>query len=127
MTSCAFKIHRESEPARGKPVLISILAFSLVFHAATLERSSFRENPFRPIPDAEYLVLFVERFMAREVRCWVTERHTCACAPRVNQGNAHPHTPAKKILLKSTSKEFDPLVINTVNPTQHEKAPWTSY
>ena len=32
------------KPARGKPVLISILAFSLVFHAVTLECNSFREN-----------------------------------------------------------------------------------
>ena len=36
VTSCAFKIHRVSGPARGKPVLISILfAFSLMFHAIT--------------------------------------------------------------------------------------------
>ena len=46
---------------------------------------------------------FVERFMAREVRCWVTDRQThrqkdthdnysnprCACTPRVNQGAPH--------------------------------------
>ena len=36
---------RASECARGKPVLIGIFAFSLVFHAVTLDRSCFRENP----------------------------------------------------------------------------------
>ena len=44
VTSCAFKIHGASGPARGKPVLISILLSSLVFHAVTPKRSSFREN-----------------------------------------------------------------------------------
>ena len=50
---------------------------------------------FRPIPDAEYVVLFVERLMAREVGCCGTDRLTythdnnyrnphCARAPRVN-------------------------------------------
>ena len=68
MTSCAFKTHRASAPARGKPVIISILVFSLVFHAVTLERSSFREKP-----DAEDVVLFVERLMACEVRCRGTD------------------------------------------------------
>ena len=29
----------------GKPDLISILALSLAFHAITLERSGFKENP----------------------------------------------------------------------------------
>ena len=55
------------------------LSRSLVFHAVTLECSSFRENPiynyihyifstYIIIPDAEYAVLYVERFMAREVK-----------------------------------------------------------
>ena len=87
MTSCAFKIHRASRPAPGKPASISILAFSLVFHTVTPERSSFRENPtFRPTPDAEDVVLFVERLMAREVR-YTHDNYSnprCACAPRVN-------------------------------------------
>ena len=53
---------------------------------------------FGPLSYTEYVVLFVERFMACEVRCWVTDRQTdrqkdthdsyhnprCACAPRVN-------------------------------------------
>ena len=41
VTSCAFKICRASGPGRGKPVLISILACSLGFHAITLECSTF--------------------------------------------------------------------------------------
>ena len=41
VTSCAFKIHRASGPGRGKPVLISILACSLGFHAITFERGTF--------------------------------------------------------------------------------------
>ena len=43
VTSCVLKIHRASRPGRGKPVLISILACSLGFHAITLERSIFRK------------------------------------------------------------------------------------
>ena len=66
--------------------LIRILAFLLVYHAAVSEKTPLI---FRPIPNAEYMVLFVERFMAREVRCQ-TDTHNnysnprCACAPRVN-------------------------------------------
>ena len=63
---------RARGPTQGKPVLISISAFSLVFHAVTPGRSGFRENPTyisTYIPYAEYVVLFVERLMAREVRC----------------------------------------------------------
>ena len=41
MTACAFIKRARSR----KPVLISILAFPVVFHAATPESSSFRENP----------------------------------------------------------------------------------
>ena len=76
MTSCAFKKHSASRPTRGKLVIqISILAFSLCFTPFTLECSSFRENPtfFRPLSDAEYMVLFGERLMAREVRCRGTD------------------------------------------------------
>ena len=39
VTSCAFMIHRASRPGRGKPVLISMLACSLCFHAITFEHS----------------------------------------------------------------------------------------
>ena len=47
VTSCAFKIHRASGPGRGgMPVLISILACSLAFHAITAERSSFMKIAF---------------------------------------------------------------------------------
>ena len=46
VTSCAFKIHRESGRGRGKPVLICILACSLAFHAVTLERSMFMKIAF---------------------------------------------------------------------------------
>ena len=56
VASCAFKIHRESEPALGKPVLISILAFPLVFHAVNLWNAAVSEktqHPFPPKPDAE--------------------------------------------------------------------------
>ena len=72
MISCAFKIHRASGPGRGKP---GVLAFLPVFHTVTPEHSSFRENPtyFRPLSDAEYVVSFVERLMAREVRCRGTD------------------------------------------------------
>ena len=44
-----------------------ILAFSLVFHAVNLSNAAVSEKTlqnFPPIPDAEYIVLFVERFMA---------------------------------------------------------------
>ena len=47
----------------------------------------------------EHHMPFVERFMAREVRCWVTDRQTDThnnysyprgtCVPRVNQGAPH--------------------------------------
>ena len=40
MTSCTLKI-RASGPGQGKPVLISIWACSLGFHAINLERSTF--------------------------------------------------------------------------------------
>ena len=46
VTSCAFKIHRASGPAGGKPVLISILACSLAFHAITFKRSSYTKITF---------------------------------------------------------------------------------
>ena len=38
----------------------------------------FQRKPhiFRPLSNAEYMVLFVERFIAREVRCRVTDRQT---------------------------------------------------
>ena len=39
--------------------------------AITSERSSFRENP-RSLSDAEYVVLFVERLMARYRSDWLT-------------------------------------------------------
>ena len=63
-TSCAFKIHRASGPGRGKPVLISILACSLGFHARTpyyenrtfLNEASVALNP---------LVSLFGRFVAR--------------------------------------------------------------
>ena len=40
LDSCASEVHRASRSGRGKPVLISILACSLGFHAITLERST---------------------------------------------------------------------------------------
>ena len=46
VTSCAYRMHRASGPGRGKPVLISILARSLAFHALTLERSLLGKSPF---------------------------------------------------------------------------------
>ena len=56
-------------------MLIRILAFSLVFHTVTPKCSSFRENPtYFDLSNAEYVVLFVERSMAREMRCRVTDR-----------------------------------------------------
>ena len=48
------------------------LAFSLVFHAVTPEHTF---QPI-PIPDAEYVVMFVERLMAREVKCHDRQTHT---------------------------------------------------
>ena len=72
-----------------------------MFHAVTLERSSFRENltyTCRPIPDDEYVVLFVERLIARELRyiaCGQTHTHNyyrnprCACVQRVNNVEAY--------------------------------------
>ena len=92
---CDFLCLQDTQRERTRSrFLISILAFSLVFHAAVSEKTPLI---FRPIPDAEYMVLFVERFMAREVRCqvtdWQTDRLTdthdnylnprCACVPRV--------------------------------------------
>ena len=70
MTSCAFKVHRECVPAWGKPVLISILAFSLVFQRRP-------HNTFWPITNSENLVLCVERFMAHEVKCMGNAVHVC--------------------------------------------------
>ena len=35
-----------AKSSTGKPVLINILAFSLVFHAVTFERGSFRKIAF---------------------------------------------------------------------------------
>ena len=75
---CGFlclKIHRASRPARGKPILISILAFSVVFHAISLECSSFRENStyFSTYTRRWIRGIVVEWFMAREVRCGVTD------------------------------------------------------
>ena len=64
MTSVASMVREQAEC--GKPVVICILAFSLVFHAVTLANAAVSEKTlhiFRPIPDAEYVVLFVERFM----------------------------------------------------------------
>ena len=94
----------ESKQTRSrccKPVLISMLAFSLVFHKVTPECSKNHPNIFPPIPDAEYVVLFVEWLMAREVRCrgtdWQTHRHNnyrnprCVCVPRVNNNCVHPN------------------------------------
>ena len=46
VTSCASKVHRASGPGRGKPVLISILACSLAFHAITFEHSSYTKISF---------------------------------------------------------------------------------
>ena len=40
LASCATEVHRASASGRGKPVLISILACSLGFHAITLEHST---------------------------------------------------------------------------------------
>ena len=90
MTSCAFKIHRESEPAQGKPVLISILAYSLVFHAVrNSQRFQRKSYIVRPINDAEYVVSFVERFMASEVRCRVTDRQTHTATTVTPAAHAH--------------------------------------
>ena len=41
-----------------------------MFYAVTPERSSFRENII--VSDAAYMVSFVERLVARDVRCPVT-------------------------------------------------------
>ena len=102
VTSFAFTVREQAECGRGKPVVTCILAFSLVFHTVTPECSSFRENStyFRPIPNAGYVVFFVERLMAREERCPVTDRltHThdnyrnlhCVCMPRVNEQSKLP-------------------------------------
>ena len=52
MTSFASKVHRASGPGRGKPVLICIMAFSLGFHAITLEHSTltkFAKCKFKPV------------------------------------------------------------------------------
>ena len=79
MTSCASKVHRASVSGRGKPVLISILASLLGFHTVNLSNAAVSEktlHTFQPIPDVEYVVFFVERLMAHEVRCWVADRQT---------------------------------------------------
>ena len=41
MASCASLVHRASGSGRGRPVLISILACSLGFHAITSECGTF--------------------------------------------------------------------------------------
>ena len=43
VTSDAFTVHNVGGSSRGKPVVISILACSLGFHAITFERSSYTE------------------------------------------------------------------------------------
>ena len=75
-----------------------------MFHAITIERSVFKENPTNffdiPLP-AEYATVFSGRTDAPEVRCDLTDRQTdrhthttkysnprCACAPRVNDRNS---------------------------------------
>ena len=85
-------VREQAECCRGKPVVICILAFSLVFHAVTLKCSSFREN-------ATYISTYTRRCICgivcgaiHDVAVW-TDRQThshnysnprCAWAPRVN-------------------------------------------
>ena len=87
---CLQDTERESEPAWGKPVLISILAFSLMFHAVTLDR---RENPIyvstynRRIPG---IVCGAIHGSCMKWYVGQTDTHDnysnprCACTPRVN-------------------------------------------
>ena len=88
VTSCAFKM---SGPGRGKPVLISILACSLGFHAITFERHFFNEASVALNPLVSLFGRFVERGgRKRGNRQTDTDTHThrpsnprCACAPSV--------------------------------------------
>ena len=65
------------DPLKVSLFLLAYWLFARV-HDVTSERSSFRENPTycRPVSDAEYVVSYVERLIAREVRCKVTDRST---------------------------------------------------
>ena len=92
VTSCAFKIHRVRGPARGKPVLVSILYFR------SCSRCNFRTQQFRRKPHLFFdlyptLNMWYRMWSDSEVRCKETDRQTdthdnyrnplFACVPRV--------------------------------------------
>ena len=125
MTSCAFKIRRESEPARGSNLHIGF--FARVSHRNS-RTQQFQRKPhicFDLLPTLNiYLVSFVERLMAREVRCRVTDRQTdrqththdnysyprCVCAPRVN--NTTPTNTTSRTTLFSKDNKAALLDLN---------------
>ena len=58
---------------RANLLEVSLLGF---FAQVSCRTQQFLINPTYVSTDAEYLLLFVEQFMTREVRCWVTDRQT---------------------------------------------------
>ena len=113
MTSCAFKMHRESGPSLGKPVLICILACSLAFHAITSECSYFYENrrfknkasvALNPMVSLFYLFVAQKRFVGRKCGNRRTDKQstvTLACSFHRSLGHLTGRCAAATVSLAS--------------------------